>query len=422
MGGYFWVSPKIPIITGYAAKNVCSCHFAADRPLENIEKYDLSFFPINKAKIHIDESQKFVEASILGMGTQKAQYKAGLGCILIQGDDDYNIEFPPFTRNHENGIQFKHRDSLNQVIDDKLLKEAIDSAFIDEFETRTLLGIYKGAIIFEKYGDGLDEDTPQLGWSMTKSFTNALIGILVNQGKLRIEDNALFDTWLEDDRKDITINDLLQMNSGLAWEEEYGHVSDITKLLYLSEDIVDLAKNKELEYPIGTHWYYASGTSNLICGILRKTLGNTEDYLSFPKRSLFDPLGMNTAFMETDESGNFIGSSFGFASARDWGRFGMLYLNDGKVDSTRILPEGWVEYSTTPVNNKTPQYGAQIWLNHDQCRFKDLPSSMYSFNGFQGQCVAVFPEQDLVLVRLGHNSDFDFNRIFSMIIEALPNE
>ncbi len=419
IAGYFFVAPKIPILSGYVAKNMCSCHFGASRNIENISTYDLNFSPINLASFDVNEKKKEVVASVFGMGKQRAVFKKGLGCQLIIGQDDYHIEYPKTASTEQKGFQFEQNDSIQNTLDQALLNDALTSAFKEEWKTRALLAVHKNQIILEKYGEGVDPNTPQLGWSMTKSIVNALIGILIQQGKLNVHQKRLFEEWKNDERKNIEIHHLLQMNSGLSWEEEYGKVSDITKLLYLEENILSLAINKPLAHDIGTNWYYASGTTNILCGIIKQQFKRQEDYLSFPKSALFDKLGMKSAFIECDESGNFIGSSFGFATARDWARFALLYLNNGAVNGEQLFPEDWVEYSTTPVSEEVENYGAQIWLNYNHHYFKDLPSEMYSFNGFQGQRVAVFPNDDLVIVRLGHSSDFDVNEVYSKILKAV---
>ncbi len=420
---YFVVDQRLPIINGYAAKNLCSCHFGANRSETNIKNYDMDFSPINLVSTKINKKEKTVESSIFGLKKQVAKFKPGIGCVLLEGEDDYNIKYPAMDDStfveFEFGLATK---GLLSQIDTNQLDYAMELAFHEDYKTRTSLLIFKNRVIYEKYADGLDKNTPQLGWSMTKSIVNALIGILVFDGKLSLEDNNLFTEWEQDKRSNISIHHLLQMTSGLEWEEDYTKISDVTKMLYKNENIEELTIDQALAHKPGTEWYYASGTTNLLCSIIKNKLSNQEEYLSFPRKALFEKIGMKSAFIETDESGNFIGSSFGFATARDWAKLGRLYLHDGWFNGKQILPEGWVDYSTQAAMGKINNYGAQIWLNKNKEAYPDLPEDLFSFNGFQGQKVVVIPSRDLIYVRLGHSKSFDLNEVLSNALKALPDE
>jgi len=281
--------------------------------------------------------------------------------------------------------------------------------------------VYKDTIILDLNQDGFTSDTPQLGWSMTKSWMNTLVGMQVLAGNMSLSDDRLFDHWT-DERSAITLDDMMTMTSGIDWDEEYGTVADATEMLYMTEDIVSAANDNPLQYEPGTHWYYSSGTSNMISGLLRKELGNTTAYLEYPYEAFFDKLGMTQSFMEIDESGNYIGSSYGYASTKDWAKFGLLYLHDGIWNNERLLPEGWVDYSTTEVASSKGKYGAHFWLNKRGVAFPDAPYDTYSANGYNGQKTIIIPSKDLIIVRLGLNSDFDFNTLISEIINAIDYE
>ena len=279
--------------------------------------------------------------------------------------------------------------------------------------TRAILISQNGEIITEKYSDGLDKKSVLLGWSMTKSVINALMGILVKNDIYKISDNNLFPEWENDDRKDITIDNLLRMSSGLEFEEVYGPLKDATYMLYDSKSCSDYALNKKLIYRPGTFWYYSSGTTNLLSKLIFNKNGtNLEGNTNFLREKLLDKINMKSAILESDSSGVLIGSSYMFASARDWARFGYLYLNDGVFNGERILPEGWVKYSTE-VTNSTPlgEYGAQIWLNRgnprdsEKRKFPSLPSDLFYFGGYNQQIVAIIPSLRLVIVRLGVTTD-----------------
>ena len=170
-------------------------------------------------------------------------------------------------------------------------------------------------------------------------------------------------------------------------------------------------------------WYYSSGTTNIVTGIIRKTIGNDKDYIDFPKKELFDKIGMQSAVFEPDASGNYVGSSYVYATARDWARFGLLYLNKGNWNGEQILPESWVDYTKTSNSASKGIYGAFFWLNKSK-RLPDVPEDMYACYGFQEQRVFIIPSKKLVVVRMGlcDSGDFDFNEFLADIIKAIPSK
>jgi len=252
---------------------------------------------------------------------------------------------------------------------------------------------------------------PLLGWSMSKSVTNALVGILVRKGKLDIHKPAPVPEWQrkDDPRKRITLDQLLRMSSGLEFEEIYAPLYDATYMLYGSCDFAAYAANKPLKTDPDNEWYYSSGTANIIARIVRQTIEKDyEYYYSFIYEELFDKIGMYSAVMEPDSSGTFVGSSYTFATPRDWARFGLLYLQHGLWQGERILPEEWVKYTTTPTP-KAPkgEYGAHFWLNAGGSpdpkdrRWPHSPQDAFGALGFQEQKVIIVPSKKLVLVRFG---------------------
>ncbi len=413
---YFSVYPKLEIINGYAAKTACSCHFSANRSLTSIKDQDLAFSPLNLTTIDIDNELKMATSTFYGFHKKSAIYKKGLGCILLDGIDDHGITYSPISNSSFREQAITNALSTRSIssIDSQKIS---DLAFADSSKTRALLILHHDTILYEEYAEGFDSTSLLLGWSMTKSITNALIGIFVKKGKLSIDSDHLFPNW-SDERQQITLHQLLTMTSGLDWEEEYSKISDATTMLYSSEDIVKEASDNLLANSPGTHWYYSSGTTNLLCGIIRANIASHQDYLTFPRNELFDRIGITSALIETDEAGNFVGSSFGYATSRDWARLGLLYLNDGTIDSLRILPQGWVEYSTKQALPEICEYGAQLWLNRNQCRFPNLPENVFWFSGYQGQYVMVIPDEELVIVRLGLTKKINIDSIFNYIINA----
>jgi CubicO group peptidase (beta-lactamase class C family) len=228
----------------------------------------------------------------------------------------------------------------------------------------------------------------------------------------------LFPHWT-DERKEITVNDLLQMQSGLKFDEIYSELSDATEMLFLSEDIVKVATEQPLIYAPGEHWSYSSGTTNILSGLIRSKFANHNDYLRFPHDSLFRRIGMHSATMEIDESGNYIGSSYCYATPRDWAKFGLLYLNDGWWDGQRLLPEGWVAYTRQAATHSGGIYGGHFWQNHNRAAYKDVPEDLFSCNGYEGQYVFIIPSYDAVIVRMGLSESFDVNTFLKEVLDAL---
>jgi len=305
-------------------------------------------------------------------------------------------------------------------VDYKELDIIVNKAFDTVKKTRAVLVIYKDQIIAEKYDDGFDKNSKILGWSMTKSITSTLYGILQKQGKIDVNDKAPIDSWNNDTRSTITINNLLQMNSGLAWSEDYDNISDATKMLFLADNMGKVQEDKELIGKPNELWNYSSGTTNLLSNILRSYFDSHQEYLDFWYTNLIDKIGMHSMLIEADLSGNYVGSSYGWATPRDWAKLGLLYLHKGNWNGEQIFDTSWVDYATSPTNTSEGRYGAQIWLNAGGF-YPDAPKELYSFNGYQGQRVFILPSKDLVIVRMGlAGGDYiDFNEFLKQVINTI---
>jgi hypothetical protein len=247
---------------------------------------------------------------------------------------------------------------------------------------------------------------------MTKSITNALVGILVGQGKLTLKARVPVPEWSGegDPRAAITLDQLMRMSDGLDFVEDYvDMLSDTPFMLFGTPNAAAFTSAKPLEVAPDSRWRYISGSPNLVCRIMHDAIGGSlAQYFAFPRRALFDKIGMRSAVVEPDAAGTFVGSSFSYATARDWARFGLLYLRDGIWMTERILPEGWVKYSTTPTP-KAPkgEYGAYWWLNAGNPPgtanrlYPSLPTDLYLARGYEGQETIVIPSRDLAVVHLG---------------------
>jgi CubicO group peptidase (beta-lactamase class C family) len=233
---------------------------------------------------------------------------------------------------------------------------------------------------------------------------------------------------VSDLRQAITIGNLLQMSSGLAFDESYGDpLADVTQMLFVAGDKAKFAASKPLVHPPGAYWDYASGTSLILAGILRGSFDNERDYLRYPRERLFGPLFMRTALIEPDATGTFVASSLMYASARDFARLGLLYLQDGMWQGARILPQGWVAFSLTPAKHAPDQsYGAHMWLKlplSEGYGEPPLPDDAYYFLGHEEQIVAIIPSRELVIVRLGRTMEggkWDHARDLAPIVAAFP--
>jgi CubicO group peptidase (beta-lactamase class C family) len=433
-----------PIMAGMAAKTMCSCVYVTGRTPESVVREEFDVFPgLSKASITFTDDST-VTASIL-FRSKKAIYRKGVGCVLLAEADENTVRsqniitagpapYDPDT------VAWPMGDVLapptDYGINQELLLKAVDGAFADAdpenpIFTHAVVVVHNGDIVAEKYAEGFDKNSRLMGWSMTKSITNALMGILVHDEKISLNDFAPIGSWQSDDRKNIRIEHLMQATSGLTWEEDYFNpFGDFHQMFIYSDDKGGFATSKKLAYQPGEHFQYSSGSTNILSRIIRLTLGDSL-YYRFPYERLFYKTGMLHAIMEPDASGTFVGSSYSYASARDWARFGLLYLNDGFSNGERILPEGWVEFSTTPSKAALKQeYGAQIWLNYGErgnpanVEYPGLPNEAIIFDGFEKNFVVIIPSKDLVIVRLGvtHNSNFSLANLVNGVIASLPKE
>lgn len=439
--GIYYASQAFPIITGYGAKNLCSCAYLSGRSEQSVLDNELSAFPLSIGTFELHPEDSSATASVFGFSTHKAVYRKGLGCTLVNEISEEELRKQTFNLPgalpNQDSIAWPMgnlvRDTVISGVDYTLLNKTVEEAFAEPGETRNrrtraIIVIYDGQIIAEKYAEGFDKNTRQLGWSMAKSVTNALIGILVRDGKLSLNDAAPFEEWKNDKRSAITINNLMQMSSGLRWEENYSKPSDATNMLFKSKDAGLLASHSPYESEPGKVFEYSSGTSNMLAWIIRHSVGDSA-YYAFASERLFKKTGMHSMILEPDAGGTFVGSSYAFATPRDWGRFGLLFLNDGMFSGERILPEGWSEYSSTPCEGAPiGEYGAQFWLNagsktHVVNRvYPDVPSDLYWADGYEGQNVFILPSKDLVVVKLSQSSGnyLDDNQFLANIIKALP--
>jgi CubicO group peptidase (beta-lactamase class C family) len=444
--GAYLLSRLVPIGTAYAAKTLCSGVFVTGRPAEEVIREDVvaDNHPLLRVvSVSVDTTRKLATARFLGLARRTAVYRPGLGCTLALGPRAAELQGSAAAAAPSPALPQRATADLSSAprpgVDEQKLSAVVDLAFRETDpdrvqRTRALLVLRDGRVVAERYAPGFSARTPLPGWSMTKSVTGALIGILVRAGKLTPEQKGLLPQWgaAGDQRGEITLDQLLRMTSGLRFAENYGDPdADVAQMLFARADCAAFAIDKPLEFPPGAHWRYSSGTSNILSRVIRLAVGGRpQDYLEFPRRALFDRIGMESAVIETDAAGDFIASSYMYASARDWARFGQLLLQDGVWDGERILPAGWVHYMATLTPQSTRHdFGAHLWLKipppfDDRTKaLPQLPADVFHTVGYEGQFVSVIPSRQLVVVRLGlsrRDHAWNHHAFLVRLLEALP--
>jgi CubicO group peptidase (beta-lactamase class C family) len=350
----------------------------------------------------VDRERRLVRTTIGGRFESRALHRPGLGCLLLRDVEPPRVAVP--------------REALPAPLLSEIAGPAVvepaDPAFaaalaraFEETDppgryTRAVVVAHEGRVIAERYAPGIGPETRLLGYSTSKAVMNALVGILVREGKLALDRPAPVPEWSgpADERRAITPEHLLRMTSGLDGGESAGPSSPRAKMLFLERDMAAFAARARLVAKPGTQWRYSDGDTLILSGVVRRAAG--ADVLAFSRRELFGPLGMQSAVLELDVAGTPVGSTFAYASARDWLRFGLLYLGDGAAGGRRILPEGWVARSTTPTLDTS--YGAGFWLQRagDES-IPGAPPDAYFAGGLLGQYVAVVPSRRLVVARFG---------------------
>lgn len=431
--------------SGVLAQLLCSSTFVSHRDPQAVVVEDMSgpgyeLVPLFQWRVERDREHAI--ASMFGLGRRVAIFREGLGCTLIVNTTEAQLraqasDIVPSAPALDPDAPWPEGERVDlkapSEVDRVALAAAVEAAFAEpdphhRRRTRALVVVHGGRIIAERYAPGFDATMPLIGWSMAKMVTNALVGIAVQNGKLALADEDLLPEWRGDERRHITLAQLLRMTSGLSFNEDYeDHSSDVIQMLFVKGNKAGFAAAKPLQYAPGSHWSYSGGTSNIIALILRRCFTDKSDYLRFPREHLFQPLGMRSAVLEPDEVGAFVGSSFMYASARDWARLGLLYLRDGVWQGRRLLPQGWVSYSLAPTRGAPDaRYGAHIWLKLPQSSKlgePPLPEDAHYMLGHDQQIVVVVPSRDLVIVRLGltrNTSAWDHARDLAPIVHAVP--
>ncbi|MFA7415855.1 MAG: serine hydrolase [Rhizobium sp.] len=410
-----WLSLAPPELlrvgTGYAAKIVCSNVFLAGRDADVVLASDVQApgHPLLKLiHIDIDPDQRSVTARLLGaFAPGKATYREGLGCVSVPTGDGAAAQAIVVAGEPEvsaaSGASWPEGDAVSAG-DPRLSDILADPALVGP-GMRAVVVVKDGRLVGEAYGEGFDASTPLLGWSMTKTVNAAIIGRLMTEGRIGFDDRNLLAEWTGDGRAQIRIRDLLAMEGGLDFDEEYGDVTDVTRMLYLERDMAAFAAARPLAADPGTSFNYASGASVLLAKIWMGKFADRAQALAYPRAALFQPLGMASAVMEGDATGTFVGSSYMYATARDWARFGLFLVQDGVWEGQRLLPEDFVGAMRRPTTASGGLYTeVQAWgvgPGEEPDEKFGIADDAFWLLGHDGQTIAVVPSENLVVVRLG---------------------
>ncbi len=416
-----WPPELIRVGANFTAKIVCSNAFLTGRDPAEVLQSDVQApgHPLLRLmRVEVDRERGVVRAGLFGfIGGGLAVARPDVGCAVVPDHDLDKVRVLSASvpiaagatgaRDAGEAIEDGAPSASSPALQsDAGFKSIIADDTLAGPGIRAIVVVHNGRLVAERYADGFDWRTPQLGWSMAKSVTAGIIGVLVKDGHLRLDQPAGWPAG--DGRAHITIADLLSMSSGLQFDEGYGAVSDVTRMLYLEPDMAAFARAKPLIHPVGEVWSYSSGSVVLLSRIIQDTLG--ADTVPFIRTHLFDKLGMKTAVMETDEAGTLVGSSYLYAAPRDWARYGQLLAQEGVWRGEELLPRGYVAMMASPVAGSGGEYGHGLvwrWATHGDTSGQNsdapfrLPTDTFWMGGHDGQYVAVIPSRQLVVVRMG---------------------
>jgi CubicO group peptidase (beta-lactamase class C family) len=445
LAALLWLKPPALLRVGanYTAKIVCSNVFLAGRDPDEVLRVDVQapgIALLRFMRVKIDRSAGVVQAGFFGViGDGLAQYRLNEGCTTMpDGELDLHAQSELNARSRidrpapeqafssapwPDGAAVETHATLDALIKDPVLAGP---------GARAIVVVDHGRIVGEYYGPGFKSTTPLLGWSMTKTVMAGVIGMLIKDGKLSLAQAGFWPG--HDGREKIRLKDLLAMSSGLQWNEGYGAVSDITRMLYLQPDMAAFARSSPLLRPPGEEWLYSTGTAVILSRIAQEALDQgapkTQDLSTYIKGRLFNPLGITTATIEPDAYGTLVGSSYMYATARDWARYGLFLLQDGVWQGEELLPPGYVTMMATPVEASHGQYGmGQTWLwgsdavtpgvNPDAAF--GIPPDAFWMSGHDGQKVCIIKSRQLVIVRLGltpSSTGYTSQRLVQAILKA----
>jgi CubicO group peptidase (beta-lactamase class C family) len=432
------------VATGFVSHTLCSAAFVSKVDADEVYADTLDAMPgagliAWALDYRIDRDAKEVTVTLLGGAQSHAVYREGLGCYVAQRAEAVEASLPRAPSETQRAVLPEIAGASPVVPDNPELRLALDRAFIEPEQpphrhTKAVVVLKDGRLVAERYAPGYGVDTPILGYSVTKSVISALTGILVRQGKLSVHEPAPVQAWqrTDDPRHAITIDHLLRHTSGLAMGNSLNAslasaFAPVNRMKYIERDMAGFAESAELATAPGSAWNYHDGNTIILSRLIRDAAGgHAADVLRFARRELFDPLDMRSVTLEFDATGTPEGSSQMLASARDWARFGLLYLGDGVVGGRRILPEGWVDYSAALTPGAWAGVGAGFWTNRGDSRgsrFRTslgMPHEAFFASGTFGQYVIIVPSERLVIARFGTSANqYDIAGVSRLVAEVI---
>jgi hypothetical protein len=411
----------IRVATGFVAHNVCSKTFVSGLDPQTVFDETIDRRGIRRLRwvlrYQLDRGHNFVDASAAGLFGSRAMFHEGFGCVVLHGSTEPYIlksDIAALKNPKEPPLLPEIAGAAVVEPSDPKLKAALDHAFAEPAEppfrrTKAVVVVQDGKVIAERYADGIGVDTQLRGFSMTKSVVNALIGILTQQGLVTPSFPAPIAEWRGDSRREIEIEHLMRMTTGLALDETNSGFDPSSQMLYLYNDMAGFAVKAPLIAIPGTRWAYSSASTQILARIIRDAAGGSEQSLRLAWRELFNPLDMRNVTLEFDGTGTLQGSSAMLASARDWARFALLYLQDGVVGGRRLLHEDWVDLSAAATLDT--DYGAGFYTNrseHENAKGRvamGIPRDAFFAFGDMGQRIVILQSQRMVIVRLGDSVD-----------------
>lgn len=429
--GYIVSAPAVA--TGIGAKLLCSSRyvsgFSERQSFDDLVQYSGI---LDQLTVRYEDDEKTVRASLFGLAEKSSTYLPGIGCSVDYKGFDTRYSLARFIEE----LRVEESEAVENLawpLTDHVatvepeVQSLIETLVLEDnaagLNTRALLVVKGGEILGEAYAQGADAQTPLLGWSMAKSLTAVMLASLEYRGLIDLSAPASFNEWANDERAQIRITDLLTMTDGLAFSEEYNPGDDATAMLFDSPSAAGYVLAKPLAHEPGLHFNYSSGTANLLARLYQQALGGPVAARSDYEQNIAAVLGFQNAVFETDAAGGFVGSSYLYASARDWARLGQVMLNAGEINGQRLFSADWVDRATQRNGSLNhPAYGYQWWLNagNPSLRWPSLPKDSFAAMGNRQQLVMVIPSADVVIVRLGWTAGrYPDNENFKRILDAL---
>ena len=477
-----WHSGIATSAAGMAAKLMCSGVFVAKRSEQDVRASDIRSTSIlmSLPRIAVDRQGKTVRARFPGLHDRYAVWRSGRGCTLLavgklpeptrrgiaisdrnQGNEAVAVgNDSAFRSNSPNqlwplGSARLGADQWPSNVNAQALSLTAKQAFAgpktssfsptpsvtNGLNTRALLVAHRGKLLIERYARGFDQRTPQLGLSMAKSVLSPLVWKSFTERSIdfstpvvelmnRVPKAQWAADWLRDDRATITLGNLVRMQDGLDHVEGQSILSDALFMLFSQGDTSQYAAAAGLNTAPGQHWRYSSAVSNLLSRVLRDQFSSDATYWKYPRQAIFEPIGARSAVLETDDSGTFVASTYMWATPQDWLRIGLLLANDGRWGDNQVFPAGWYEWASRANQNTAASvepYGAHVWLTNSANQLgcsndTKLPDNGIVMAGHWGQVLAMFPDQELVILRMGWASNervFQPCELFHQILSAI---